>query len=259
MLVRLPNKSKSTSNVNGKWNDRRIQAEYLILILDNLHRFNSFNKLADWIVETQHVSPKKSTLADWYLHYRRNHELPAETKEFYEKLMKRKSCNLPGNEFTKKWTKSTVGVLRKILADHPEFYLDEFVEELFCRTGILYHPSTVWRLLKKRLGYSLKVYAPIAKQRNEYIRTKYKSAINRLVKHIEQCLFIDESSKNRNASRRNKAWGRKGENLELNQWFSDEYNYTLIAACNYKGKRDHLELNQWLSDEYNYSLLDVII
>ena len=118
---------------------------------------------------------------------------------------------------------------------HPEFYLDEFVEELFSRTGVLYHPMTIWRVLKKKLGYSLKVYSSIAKQRCERERTKYRSAIRRLVKHPEQSIFLDEAAKNKKASRRNKAWGRIGENLELEQWFRDESNYTLIAACNIKG------------------------
>ena len=39
----------SPPTVDGTWDDRRLQEEYLIKILDNLHRFDSFAKLADWI------------------------------------------------------------------------------------------------------------------------------------------------------------------------------------------------------------------
>ena len=76
----------SPPTVDGTWDDRRLQEEYLIKILDNLHRFDSFAKLADWINLSNTVGPKPKTLAKWYLHYKKNQELPYETARFYEEL-----------------------------------------------------------------------------------------------------------------------------------------------------------------------------
>ena len=100
---------------------------------------------------------------------------------------------------------------------------------------VYYFILQIYKTLKKRLGYSLKEISEIVIQRNDKIKQKYTSSVNLLVRHPKQCIFIDEAAKGRNTSRRNKAWGRVGENFELERWFRDDYNYTLVAACNSKG------------------------
>ena len=139
MLIRIP---KKKNKARGKW-DSRIQREMLSVMLENRHRFATFTKLANWIDVEYKMAPASRTLEEWYAHYKTHHELPYETAKFYESLKKRKSYKQTVVEFTKKWNKETVGVLRDLLNKHPDYYLDEFVEELFVRTGVLFHPSTV--------------------------------------------------------------------------------------------------------------------
>jgi len=44
-------------------------------------------------------------------------------------------------------------------------------------------------------------------------------------------LFIDETHKDRNASHRRRAWGRRGsDGIAIKRWFKDSARYTLIAV-----------------------------
>ena len=90
--------------------------------------------------------------------------------------------------------------------------LDEFAHELARICGVFYHPSTISRILRNRLGYSLQVLEEIASQRNELLRSAYSNALKHLLtttKNVKSLIFIDETHKDRSASRRRKGWGRK--------------------------------------------------
>ena len=56
------------------------------------------------------------------------------------------------------------------------------------------------------------------------------------MKDPRQLIYIDESHKDRNSSRRRRAWGRKGsDGIAIKRWFKDTMRYTLIASMNIDG------------------------
>ena len=172
----------------------------------------------------------------WYKHYEDHHEFPYITQRFYKDLEKRKSRRKGAPiKFTRKWSPYFIRLLQSILKDHPEFYLDEFVEELYVRSGVLFNPSSVSLVLRKRLGYSLRVYAEVARQRNEAQRQLFLACLRVLVKDVRQMICLDETAKDRNASRRSKAWGRIGEKLAIEKWFEGEIRYTMMGTCDVTG------------------------
>ena len=179
--------------------------------------------------------PGVSTMRKWWIHYCDYNELPIRTKRKLDRLAKKKRKNGSAIKYTKKWSRFYIAHLRQLLLDNPEYYLDEFTEELMVRTGQLFHPSSVSVVLRKRLGYSLKVYSEVARQRNEAIRSVYKAVLAVIYKYVDQLVFVDKAAKDENASRRSKAWGRVGEDLTLNRWFKEEVRYTLLAAANVNG------------------------
>jgi hypothetical protein len=99
----------------------------------------------------------------------------------------------------------------------------------------LFHPASVWRFLKKELGYNLKVYSKKARQQNARRVSDYLAALHLLVSDARQVVYVDETHKDRNAARRRRAWGRQGEKLILERYFDDPVRYTCIAACDITG------------------------
>ena len=127
---------------------------------------------------------------------------------------------------------------KRIVDDHPEYYLDEFVLQLARLTGIYYHPSTISRILTRDFGYSLQVLQEKAIQRNEVLRAAYKDALKNLLRtdcNPRMVVFIDETHKDKNSSRRRRGWGRRNKGLFVDRWFREEVRYTLIASCDIDG------------------------
>jgi len=91
-------------------------------------------------------------------------------------------------------TDKVLEVLRGGVDEHPEYYLDEIAEELLIRTQIHLPICTIYKTLTEK-----------ALQRNESHRRLYKKALKCLVKDPRQLVFIDETHKDKNASRRRRA------------------------------------------------------
>ena len=73
--------------------------------------------------------------------------------------------------------------------------------------GIFVPISTLWRFLTEKHKYSMQVCYEAAKQRDENERNLYKNSLESLVTSVDQVVFIDETHKDRNSSRKRKAWG----------------------------------------------------
>ena len=58
-------------------------------------------------------------------------------------------------------------VLKRIVDENPNYYLDEFAFQFGMITGTFVHHSKIRRCLVERLGYSLEVLKTIAKQKCE--------------------------------------------------------------------------------------------
>ena len=95
---------------------------------------------------------------------------------------------------------------------------------------------TIYRILVDKLGYSLHVCYEAAAQRNEAERCRYKAALESLVTNADQVIFVDESHKDRRASRRRRAWGLRNKGgVALRRWFKNSVRYTMIAAMDING------------------------
>ena len=75
----------------------------------------------------------------------------------------------------------------------------------------------------------------IASNRNEDDREMFKEALLCILENPRRILFIDKSAKDRQASRRMRAWCLRGRKAELKRWFSDSERYTLIGICDIFG------------------------
>ena len=158
-MTQAPNNQRiwaSHSRHDGPWGPRQ-QREYIAQMHKAMQTSSCLTRVLKEIRDKQQVScPGKTTLEGWYKHYEDHHEFPYVTQRFYKDLEKRKSRRKGAPiKFTRKWSPYFIKLLQNILRDHPEFYLDEFVEELYVRSGVLFHPSSVSLVLRKRLGYSL--------------------------------------------------------------------------------------------------------
>ena len=81
------------------------------------------------------------------------------------------------------------------------------------------------------------VYNDAALQRNEKLLDEYRRALHSILKDKDPnvLIYVDETHKDRNASRRRRAWGYRGEKLSLRRWFNQTSRYTLIAAADIAG------------------------
>ena len=131
-----------------------------------------------------------------------------------------------------------VNDLKRILEEHPEYYLDEFAAELASVTGMFYSISTISRVLRNELHYSLQVCYHKAIQQDAVRRDAYKIALAELMyaKDARMVIFIDETHKDKSASRRRRAWGRRNAGgVALDKWFQDTVRYTMIIATDIDG------------------------
>jgi hypothetical protein len=70
---------------------------------------------------------------------------------------------------------------------------------------------------------------------NEALRQEYKIALSQ-ISDPEMFLFIDETNRGRNESRRRRAWAPRGQDNSLDEFFkSEESTYTLISAADING------------------------
>lgn len=85
--------------------------------------------------------------------------------------------------------------------------------------------SSIYRYLYNQLNYIILAEC----------RELFKSILFEIIEHMEMLVLIDETHKDKNASRRRRSCGRKWVKLELSQWFEDTVKYTLIVVKGFNG------------------------
>ena len=79
----------------------------------------------------------------------------------------------------------------------------------------------------------------MARQQNEHERALYQHALETILSIFEDAgmlIYIDETHKDRNASRRRRAWGKKmAGGVKLDRWFKNTSRYTMIIGCDIDG------------------------
>ena len=90
----------------------------------------------------------------------------------------------------------------------------------------------------EQLGYSMQVLQTVAKQQCECDEIRYLQALELMLQSCpERFITIDETHKDRNAARRRRGWGKRGnpDGVVINEWFESVTRYTLIAAADING------------------------
>ena len=145
--------------------------------------------------------------------------------------------------------------LKDIVDENPNLYLDEIAFLFGIKTGKYVHYSTVWRCITEKLEYSTKVLQTVAKQQCEVDEIRFLQAIEILLQSCpERLVTIDETHKDRNAAKRRRGWGKKGntDGAVMNEWFESCIRYTLIAAADINGfipAACHTVVRDEISDE----------
>lgn len=101
-----------------------------------------------------------NTLLRWWYEYSDWSELPYKVDK-RERVIKRINKNTRKNELL---DNGDVLILKGIVDQNPNFYLDELAYFFGMTTGKFVHYSTIWRCLVQKLDYSMKVLQVIDKQ-----------------------------------------------------------------------------------------------
>ena len=203
------------------------------------------------------------TLRRWLKHLNEFGEYPFET----QRRMKEARRKYKQLKVTKIVTKKIIDDVKQIVDDHPEFYLDEIQNSLCVKSQVLLSIPTIHRILKNKLRYSLQVCHEAAAQRNELEREQFRTALECLISHPNQVLFVDETHKDRQASWRRKAWGKRNSGgVVLKRWFQMKARYTMIASLDINGfidatvdcvlRRDREEEPDTVDEEYFISWVE---
>jgi transposase len=169
------------------------------------------------------------TISRWVRHYKLYGELPIETRK--------KRIGAGPRPTSRIITRNVKQALFRICRNSPWLYLDEFQQKLLEATGVRVHGSTIWRVLTKECHWSLKVAVCSARERDEVERAEWHVTLSQITQDPLQFVFVDESAKDRNSSRRKRTWQPRGEVQNIPMHFSDryEFRYTLIGAADMRG------------------------
>jgi transposase len=182
------------------------------------------------------------TFYKWFIHYLKYGETAAETNWRFKRNQrfsnkKRFSKNRFSKKRFSKFNPDDVKQLLEIVEEQPHLYLDEIQNLLQRRTrGKTIDPSTIWRRLIDE-GYTLQVCIFNARQRNEAERDRYRHRLGFWLKKPEMAIFVDETHRSANASRRRRAWAKRGAPRMCDLFFEEDFRkrYTLIGACDCNG------------------------
>ena len=177
------------------------------------------------------------TLRNWYTHFLLYGETRPET-DLWEEQGYKNGIKIARKEETNysKWNQNHTEALSGIVNAEPWLFLDEIRDKLLAATGTLWSPSHIHTKMKQ-LGLSLQVVTYLARQRDEEQRSQYKSALEMLVMHPNQLLFLDETAKGRNDARRRRSYSPRGVTPTASVPFTGSHGkrYSMLAACDMDG------------------------
>ena len=213
-----------TNNTQPKYGPR-VQAEYVYK-----HLYEGVP--VETIVEKQFpLTIGRAKIYRWISHYNDFGEVPSITYEKEKQLRKR-----IGSVTNKSINNVVYNTLINIVLEKPSLYLDQVAAELFDRTGYSTSISHISKLLKSK-GYTLKKMELHARSASKLDQQRFIDEIHS-VPHLSQFVMIDETHKDKKASRKNRAWSKSGKAAILKEHFGPkdfEKYYTMIAAMDIKG------------------------
>ena len=173
------------------------------------------------------------TVYEWFQHYLHFGETKAETRR-----RMRSSKRRTGMRVTKatSFSDADSAALEDIVQNKPHLYLDEIQLVMRRTRGKVWHTSTLWRQIR-RLGHTLQDLVVRARQRSETERELFRHRYSTFVDNPNQAIFIDETHRSANASRRRRGWSKKGKPPVIDAFFEEDFRkrYTLIGAADING------------------------
>ena len=154
----------------------------------------------------------KPSLYRRYVNFQQYGEIPALTRKNNRK------------SYSKKWKDEEIRHLLRIINKYPQLYLDEISDHYLARFPEAEESKSdndIWRCLRNKCGYKLKVYTEIALQRSKLERAHYMHALNLMVSNPDQVVLVDESSKDKNAARRRRIWALQEKRQNFDKRPSD--------------------------------------
>jgi len=174
------------------------------------------------------------TLRRWWYHFTKYGDTQAERRHNKKKEQKK------GKGYKKKtgrWTKRHHDLLLSIVEDDPDLYLDEIRDELRDLGGGWWSSSYIWNRLSLDCNYSLQVASDRSYAADKEERLEFLQALADRVINPNQLIFLDESQKDRNSSRRRRCWSKKGESPFREAYLASSHSkrYTFLGACDVDG------------------------
>ena len=153
-------------------------------------------------------------------------------------------------------------LLKELLDENPNIYLDELTIAFGVRTGNYVHCSTIWRYVTRELNYSLKVLTHIVREWCVQDKIQFFHTLDILLNECPKRLItIDDTHKDRNTTRKTRGWAKRNcEALSTCEWFQSVACYTLITAADINGfipVACHTILRDHISNEVAAGTLDV--
>lgn len=186
----------------------------------------------------QEITPRTSvdTLRRWWYHFMCYGDLP-------EIASRNKYHNYNhGPRYGRKskrgrWQKRHTEALTKIVEEEGDLFLDEILDMFISETGDWFDPATIWKHLVSTCGYSLQVVTDKANQASLQDQQEYLRCIEEILLYPEMLVFLDETQKDRNSSRRRRMWSLKGQSPFRDSYFAESHSkrYTLLAAADLNG------------------------
>ena len=166
---------------------------------------------------------KRRTLSDWIQWYLTWDCPPAHN---------RKLLNL--NYGSKVMDEEECRVLRRFVLEHPTLYLDEVQNHLHDMGLPFVSISTLNRYLHS-MNLSHRKLLSVARERCEIRRAQYLQEISRYAP--EQLVFVDETQKKLETSKRQTGWAVQGSHARVLEYFMrhDSHTFSLIAAADMNG------------------------
>ena len=131
----------------------------------------------------------------------------------------------------------TVKALKDLAEQRPDMYLDEMQDEMLRITGKRIALITLSTTLRVRLGLTLQKLSDMSSAQDEAARLAYVNHIHSLTGDPKMFIFIDETAKDRNASRRRVGWAKRGRGHHYRRDYESwrDMRYTFIAAMDLFG------------------------
>ncbi len=132
------------------------------------------------------------------------------------------------------WTERNSSILRRIIDAKPYLYLDEVGDLLYNEISIKISYQSISTQLKK-MKYTRRVMYEKAMQQIAKEKEDFTDSLKFHLSRPEMAIYVDESNKNRQSTRRRYGYGRMGSTIKYRAIFNRDIQYTFIAAANMYG------------------------